>query len=200
VVGYDLLVAVTFVILTPVVIVGFIVFWAVNARDHEELASVWRGYARRRALDFIEPEGDWPNRTAPSITWSSDVATLRITAVGREASVRTRLVVRPRGTLLGTLAMSIASGGAGEIERRERPAGFAQRIVTDDVRRMLLGFRQRDRVTVRYKRGRITVEWPGGERNDARLDEARRLGEAMARSIDDEFRATALVAVSQPAA
>ena len=186
--------------MTPMVVVGYIVFWAVNARDHEELASVWRGYAKKRELDFIEPEGDWPNRSAPSIMWSSDVADLRITSVGREASVHTRLVIRPRATLLGTLAMSIAAGGAGEIERRERPAGLAQRIVTDGVRRMLLGFRQRDRVTVRYKRGRITVEWPGGERNDARLDEARRLGEAMARSVDDEFRATALVAVRQPAA
>jgi len=186
--------------MTPVVIVGFIVFWAVNARDHEELASVWRGYAKSRALDFIEPEGDWPNRTAPSIMWSTDVADLRITTVGREASVRTRLVIRPRSTLLGTLAMSIAAGGAGEIERRERPAGFSQRIVTGDVRRMLLGFRQRERLIVRYKRGRITVEWPGGERNDARLDEARRLGEAMARSVDDEFRATAVLAIRKPAA
>lgn len=196
-VGYDLLVAIAVVVLSPLVAVGFIVFWAMNAHDHEELASVWRGYAKKRGLDFIEPEGDWPNRTAPSIMWTSDVATLRITSVGREATVRTRLVVRPRGTLLGTLAMSIAAGGAGEVERRERPAGFAQRVVTEDVRRMLLGFRQRDRVTVRYKRGRITVEWPGGERNDARIDEARRLGEAMARSIDDEFRATALIEVDR---
>jgi len=191
-VGYDILVAVTFVVLTPVVIAGFIVFWIVNARDHEELAALWRGYAKRRGLDFVEPEGDWPNRTAPVITWSDELAELRITSIGREARVRTRLVIRPRSTLLGTLAMVVDAAGAGDVELRERPAGFRQRIVTEDVRRMLLGFRQRDRITVRYRRGRITVEWPGGERNDARLDEARRLGEEMGRTVDREFRATAL--------
>lgn len=200
-VGYDLLVAITFVVMTPVVVVGFIVFWMVNARDHEELAALWRGYAKQRGLDFVEPEGDWPNRTAPAITWSDELAELRITAIGREARVRTRLVIRPRSTLLGTLTMAFdAAGGASDLELRERPAGFAQRIVTDGVRRLLLGFRQRDRVMVRYRRGRITVEWPGGERNDARLDEARRLGEEIARTVDREFRGTALAAVRKPAA
>ena len=96
--------------------------------------------------------------------------------------------------------MDFDAAGAGDVELRERPAGFTQRVVTEAVRRMLLGFRQRDRVTLRYRRGRITVEWPGGERNDARLDEARRLGEEMARTVDREFRATALAAVRKPAA
>jgi hypothetical protein len=199
-VGYDILVAITFVVMTPVVIVGFIVFWTVNARDHEELAALWRGYAKRRGLDFVEPEGAWPNRSAPAVTWSDELAELRITAIGREARVRTRLVIRPRSTLLGTMAMTVDAAGAGDVELRERPAGFAQRIVDADVRRMLLGFRQRDRVVVRYRRGRIIVEWPGGERNDARLDEARRLGEQIARSVDREFHATGLVAVRKPAA
>lgn len=198
--GYDLLVAVTFVILTPVVIAGFVVFWIVNARDHEELAAFWRGYAKKSGLDFVEPGGDWPNRSAPAITWSDELAELRITAIGREASVRTRLVVRPRSTLLGALSMVVDGAGPGDVELRERPAGFGQRIVTEDMQRLLLGFRQRDRVTVRYRRGRITVEWPGGERNDARLDAARRLGEEMARTVDGEFRATALAAVRKPAA
>lgn len=199
-VGYDLLVAVTFVVMTPVVIVGFILFWMVNARDHEELAALWRAYAKKRGLAFVEPEGDWPNRSAPAITWSDDRAELRIIAIGKEARVRTRLVIRPRGTLLGALTMAVDAAGSGDVELRERPAGFARRIVTADVRRLLLGFRQRDRLVVRYRRGRITVEWPSGERNDARLDEARRLGEAMAAAVDHEFRATGLAAVREPAA
>jgi hypothetical protein len=199
-VGYDLLVAVTFVVMTPVVVMGFILFWVVNARDHEELATLWRGYAKKRGLDFVAPEGEWPNRSAPELTWSDALAELTITAIGKEARVRTRLVIRPRSALLGTLTMAVDSAGAGELEQRERPAGFARRIVTADVRRLLLGFRQRDRLVVRYRRGLITVEWPGGERNDARLDEARRLGEAMAAAVDQEFRATALAAVRKPAA
>jgi hypothetical protein len=199
-VGYDLLVAITFVVMTPVVLVGFVVFWVVNARDHEELAALWRRYAAARGLGFVEPKGDWPNRTAPAISWTDEVAALRITAIGREAKVRTRLVVRPRSTLLGTLAMSIDEAGAGDVIVRERPVGFADRILTDAVRRALLGVRQRDRVTVSYRRGRATVEWPGGERNDARLDEARRVGEEIARTIDAEFRAPATSVARKPAA
>src|SRR5438128_630208 len=113
-VGYDLLAGILFVAITPLVIAGFIVFWMVNANDHEELAEIWRTYARKRGLAFAEPKGTWPNRTSPAITWSEDNGTeLRISALGREAKVRTRLTVRPRGTLLGALSIVIAEGGAG---------------------------------------------------------------------------------------
>jgi hypothetical protein len=44
----------------------------------------------------------------------------------------------------------------------------------------------------------VILEWPGGEQNDARLDEARRVGAEIARAIEDEFVATA--AVRKPAA
>ncbi|CAN5921298.1 hypothetical protein BH11MYX4_BH11MYX4_29870 [soil metagenome] len=191
--GYDLLAAVFFVLLTPVVLVAFVIFWVVNARDHEELASAWRRYARTRGLDFVAPDGEWPNRSAPAITWTSDDATLRLTTVGREAKVRTRLTVRPRATLLGSLVWICEDGAAARIRRAERPAGFAQRIVGERVQRALLALRQRDRVTLCCRRGRVTVEWPGGELNDARLDEARRVGEEIARSVDEEFRRPALV-------
>jgi hypothetical protein len=186
--------------MTPVVFVGFIVFWVVNARDHEELAAFWQRYAAARGLTYVAPTGEWPNRTAPAMTWTDEVAELRVSAVGREATVRTRLVIRPRSTLLGTLAMSIDEAGAGDVSLRERPVGFAERILTDRVRRALLGFRQRDRVTVTYRRGRITIEWPGGERNDARLDEARRVGEEIARTIDAEFRGAPAQLERKPAA
>ena len=166
--GYDLLAAVFFIVMTPAVIAGFALFWVVNARDREELASRWREYAARRGLDFVEAQGDWPNRTAPAIEWKDADATVQITAVGREARVRTRLVVRPRGALLGTLAVSIDGGGAGAIAVRARPEGLAPRIFSERVRRAILGFRQRDRVTLVYRRGRVIVEWPGGEQNDAR--------------------------------
>jgi len=192
-VGYDLLAAVFFVVMTPVVLVAFVIFWVVNARDHEELATSWRRYARARSLDFAAPEGAWPNRTAPAITWTSGDATLCLTTVGREAKVRTRLTVRPRATLLGSLVWICDEGAAARVRMAERPAGFAQRIVDQRVQRALLGLRQRDRVTLGYRRGRVVVEWPGGELNDARLDEARRVGEAIARGVDEEFRRPALV-------
>jgi hypothetical protein len=186
-VGYDLLAAVSFIVLTPVVIVAFVIFWFVNARDHEALAATWRSYARARGLDFEPPGGEWPNRTAPGITWTTEAATLRLTTIGREAKVRTRLVVRPRATLLGSLVWICEEGGSGAIRTAERPAGFGERIVPPDVRRALLALRQRDRVTLAYRKGRVVVEWPGGEQSEARLDEARRAGEAIAESVVAAF-------------
>jgi hypothetical protein len=197
-VGYDLLASVFFVFLTPVVIAGFCVFWMVNARDHEALASTWRAYARVRGLDFVAPEGEWPNRSSAAVAWKSGEAELRFTTVGREARIRTRLTVKPRETLLGSVVWVCDEAFAGRIRTEERPPGFAQRIVSAGVQRALLGLRQRDRVTLSYRRGRVTIEWPGGELNDARLDDARRLGEEVARAIAEEFRATARVA--RPAA
>jgi hypothetical protein len=191
-VGYDLLAAVFFILLTPVVIAGFCAFWVVNARDHEALASCWQAYARARALTFVAPEGEWPNRTSAAIAWTSEGATLRLTTIGREAKVRTRLTVKPDATLLGTLLWICDEASAGRIRTSERPAGFAQRIVSPRVERALLALRQRDRVTLRYRRGRITIEWPGGELNDARLDAARRLGEEVATAVAEEFRGRAL--------
>lgn len=63
---------------------------------------------------------------------------------------------------------------------------------------MTPALRQRDRVTLRYRRGKVTIEWPGGERSDARLDDARRLGERVAIAVAEQFRAPALA--TKPAA
>ena len=100
--GYDLLVAIFFLAMTPIVIAGFVLFWTINARDHDELAACWRSYAKQRSFDFVEPTGEWPNRTSASIAWHDEEsgAELRITSIGREAKVRTRLTVHPKSTLL----------------------------------------------------------------------------------------------------
>lgn len=188
--GYDLVAAILFAAITPLVIAGFVVFWFVNASDHEELARQWQKYATSRGLELLAPDGEWPNRSAPVLSWSEERAELRITTIGREASVRTRLSVRPRGSLLGTFAMVLEAHGVTPIIKSQRPARFGERILTERVLRMLLGFRQHDRLVVAYRRGRVVVEWPGGERSDCRLDEARALGAELARTIDDEFRAT----------
>jgi hypothetical protein len=196
-VGYDLLAGIAFACLTPLVLLGFVVFWLVNAKDHEELAALWRRYAAARGLAFVEPEGEWPNRTSPAIAWTCAGAHLCISRRGREARVRTRLTVRPSGALLGVL--SVVVDGAGGVAIQQRPPGLAARLLTDHVRRLLLGFRQQGRVTLTYRRGRVAVEWAGGEQNDARLDEARDLGAALARAVDEGFAAAALVS-TKPAA
>jgi hypothetical protein len=191
-VGYDLLAAIGFVVLTPMVVVGFVIFWVINARDHEELARIWGRYAAARGLAFEGPAGEWPNRTSPALAWRHEGAELRLATVGREARVRTRLTVRPQSALLGTLVAISEPNDAGRFRSRERPRGFATRLMNDRVTRQLRGFQQRDRIVLSYRRGRVTVEWPGGELNDARLDEARRLGEELAAAIDAQFRAAAV--------
>lgn len=197
--GYDLLAAIFFVFLTPFVVLGFIVFWILNARDHEELAQAWRTYARRRGLEFVEPEGEWPNRTSPAILWSEGGANVRLTAIGREARVRTRLVVRPRSALLGMAVLSLDESGA-RVHEREHPAGFAKRISNATVVRSLHALHQRDRITLAYRRGRVTLEWPGGEQSDSRLDDARSIAAEVVATIEAEFRAPAAAADNCPPA
>ena len=178
--GYDLIVAACFVLLTPVVIAGFIVFWIVNAQDHAVVAKAWSAYARSRGLRFVAPAGEWPNRTPPSVRWETSGAELRITTVGKEATVHTRVVVRPRAAPLGQLIWVCDDD---RIAVRERPAGFKERMVSDRVERALHALRQRDKVSLSYRRGKVIVDFPGGELNDARLDAARTLGDEIASTL-----------------
>jgi hypothetical protein len=198
-VGYDVLAALCMMAVTPFVICGFVLFWRMNARDHDELAASWRSYARKRGFDFVEPAGEWPNRTAPIVTWKDDGTTYRLCAIGREAQVRTRLVIRPRAALLGTLALSIDEHGAGRLHVREHPAAFRQRVVSDGVHRFLLELRQRDRVSLSYRRGLITIEWPGGEQNELRIDAAVKAGAEAVSTVASEFR-RGLATTQRPAA
>lgn len=189
--GYDLLAGLLFAALTPLVVIGFVIYWIVTAKDREEHGGFLEGYARARGLDFVPAEGEWPNRSSASIAWSSERAEMRLTILGRETKARTRLVVKPSQALMGELFASPDPETYARLVVRERPKGLADRVLDDRVRRSILGFCQRDRVTLTYRRGRFYLEWPGREANDARLDAARRVGDDLASAIDDAFRSTA---------
>ncbi|MBS2014338.1 MAG: hypothetical protein JST00_15735 [Deltaproteobacteria bacterium] len=190
--GYDLLAGIAFAMLTPLVVIGFVVSWMVTAKDREEHAGFFERYARARGLDFDAAEGEWPNRTSAAVRWkSASGAEMRLSVRGREARAKTRLTIRPVQTLFGELVARPDPSTFATLEVRERPKGLADRIFDDEVRRAILGFCQRDRVVVVYRRGRFLVEWPGRELNDARLDAARRLADALALAIDEAFAATA---------
>jgi hypothetical protein len=190
-VGYDLLAGLLFAALTPLVVVGFVIYWIVTAKDREEHGSFLEGYAKARDLTFLPAEGEWPNRTSPSITWTSERADMRLTILGRETKARTRLVVKPTQALMGELFATPDPDTYAKLLVRERPKGLADRVLDERVRRSILGFCQRDHVTLTYRRGRFFLEWPGREINDARLDAARRVGDDLASAIDDAFRSTA---------
>jgi hypothetical protein len=67
-------------------------------------------------------------------------------------------------------------------------------VLDAGARRALLGFRQHDDVALTYRRGKLILEWPGRESNDARLDEAARVIRELARGVDDAFQQPAHVA------
>jgi hypothetical protein len=182
--GWDALGWIFFLTSTPLILVGFVLFWVVTARDHSAIEELWTAYAQKRGLELVPATGEWPNRTNPAMTWTKDGTTFRIAARGREASMRTRASATPSGVLLGSFR-AIVEGGT--IALAGRPESLAARIVDDAVRRELLAFHQGARLVLSYRRGVIALEWRGAERNDARLDEARVLLERLAARLDDAF-------------
>jgi len=198
--GYEILVALFMTVLLPLVVLGFIAFWAMNSRERAFIEDTWRSYAVSRHREYVPARGEWPNRTSPSVRWAADGLRLELSVVGAEASARTRLVAWPRGKLLGTFTVGPKArhggmaNGISDVAFQsafsviERPAGLAARVLDDRARRALLGFRQRDDVVLAYRRGKLILEWPGRESNDARLDEGTRVIRELARSVDDAFR------------
>jgi hypothetical protein len=165
------------VFVTPVVSLVFIGFYWSRTRDHDRLTSAWEAYARRRGHRFEAPSGAWPNRTFPSIAWTEESDAFRIAAHGAEKAATTRVIGRPSVAVVGELTVARSAeerkdGGrpfAAGLVVWDQPDGFAERVLTPEVKRALLGF---DAKALSYRRGEVSLEWPGGEQNDARLDEA----------------------------
>ena len=202
--GYEILVALFLTVLLPIVVLGFIVFWAMTNRERAFIEDSWRSYAGARRHEYVPARGEWPNRTSPSVRWTADELRLELSVVGAEANARTRLVAWPRGKLLGTFTVGPKSrhrGVSGIVDSAfesvygvtDRPNGLAARVLDDRARRALLGFRQHDDVILTYRRGKLILEWPGRESNDARLDEATRVIRELARGVDDAFEQPAHV-------
>jgi hypothetical protein len=200
--GYDLLGGLLLAVLVPLVIVGFVLFWVTTNRERARIEEMWASYAAARAREYVPARGDWPNRTSPSVRWRREDIAFDLTVVGAEAQARTRLIARPRSTVLGAFvvradARRVRTSGAIEdavfaqtFAVSERPRGLATRVLGDDARRALLGFRQRDNVALSYRRGRVILEWPGRESNDARLDEAERVVGELVRGVEAAFLGT----------
>jgi hypothetical protein len=181
-----------FGLVTPFVVLCFVGFYWNRERGAERVAQVWEAYARQRRFTFLAPSGYWPNRTPPRIEWSEDGHAFRIEARGVETIASTRVVGRPAVPILGELLVTPSSGEAarrpgampldGRLFMWAQPEGFADRLLTNEVKRALLGFVP---ISLLYRRGEVSLGWAGGEENDARLDEARavvrRILDAMAR-------------------
>lgn len=184
--GYDLIAAVFFVALTPLVILGFIAFWFMTHRERAELEDTWEHYAAARTREYFPARGEWPNRLSPGVRWTHGNVTYQLTAVGIEAGARTRISAKPHGRLLGSFALRFDGE---RLAITEQPAGLAERVLASKARRALLSFRQYDDVTLTYRRGRLTLEWPGRESNFPRLDEASAVLQTFVEAVDESFSA-----------
>ena len=188
--GYEILAAFIGFVLFPIVLAGFVAFWRLTNQARSELEDSFRRLADRRGREYIEADGEWPNRTSARVAWTNDGVRFRLDSVGKEGGARTRLVAWPTGKLLGTLIVSAKNGG-GRFEHsfnvQARPRDFEQRLLDERVKKELLAFRQGDDVRLAYRRGRLVLTWPGRETNEARIDEAERVLCDLVRAVDDAF-------------
>ena len=187
--GYDLLAAIGFAILTPIVLFGFAAYWFFTHRERALVEDAWRAYAEARGLDFEEASGEWPNRTSPELRWTVGEARCELRTLGKESRAHTRLVIHPGPKLLGTLVA--VARNATTLQVRSHPSVLADRLLTEDLRRALLAFGSGGAVSLAYRRGRVVIEWRGREQNDARLDEARRLADLVPAAVEAAFHAAA---------
>ena len=188
-VGPELLGFFIVLVALPIVSFGFAMHYRGKANTKKRFESVWEILARKRGYVFVPPVGAWPNVTSARVEWEeADGARYRLEAVDREGLVCTRLSARPPALLLGHALVSTSDKNRTLLEAkandasfdavffvRERPRGFAARVVSAEVRRALAAFRMGRYVALRYRRGDLSVVWEEGEENPARIDEARAL-------------------------
>jgi hypothetical protein len=154
-VGYDLIGAVLFAALTPLVVLGFIAFWVFTNRERARIEDAWETYAAKHTREYFPAHGEWPNRKSPGVRWIQNSITYELTVIGIEGGARTRIMARPSHRIDGNFTLR-----------------FDDERLDANAKRALVGFGQHLDVTLKCRRGRLILEWPGREANEARLDEA----------------------------
>lgn len=201
--GVELLVFVFMMLALPFVAAGFALHYREEGQTKVRVEGAWEKIARARGFTFVPAEGEWPNVTSARLEWEEQDGTrARLEAVLREGAVCTRLSVRPRALLLGQALVSTSDKNRSLLRTatddptfdavffvRERPAGFAARVVSARVRRALLAFRMGRYAALRYRRGALSLVWEEGEVNPARIDEARGVLALAAAEVDSSFSA-----------
>jgi hypothetical protein len=183
------------------VVLGFVAFYLNRESRRADLGTSWQPWALRRGFSFAPSEGEWPNTTSPRVEGSIACGDFLLETVLRSDRVHTRLLARPPDALCARLVCTTASG-----PRTERvgdasfdaqfatvcaPKGTAARLIAPALSRALQAFSLGRELLFEYERGHIALLWPGEERSDARLDEALRLLEVAADSVERAFHAAA---------
>ena len=196
--GYDIL-AIALLLLS---VTGGILFIVardrLRRRDEADVSSVWAEYARARGFTFVPAEGEWPNRSVPRLVSAS--GDLQVVLVREGELVVTRMELRPAESLLGRIHITTGESSANlpavvladdlldpALSVFSKPPHLAESVITKDVARALSGFRMGGALSFEYERGRIVLEWHGGERNGPRLDEANGVLSAMNAAMSSAF-------------
>jgi hypothetical protein len=197
--GYDVFAITLLLVSIVLAIVIVIVRYRLRQREEVDASQVWETYARDRKFTFVPGEGEWPNRSVPRIVSADGDLQIVLVRVGEQ--ILTRMELRPRESLLGRLHVT-TEAPVPNVPRVEltqelldpalvvhaKPAQLATSVLTKDVARALSAFRMGGHLSFEYERGRIVLEWKGGEENPARLDEAIRLVKLVDEAMSAAFR------------
>lgn len=183
--GLEFLFLLSLAVFLPVVSASFaFVFWR-KARTHRNVASAWAALAARTGARFEAPRGEWPSLSSPVVIGACEAGPYRLELLGTHGDTRTQLTVRREPLRLGELAMRPRTGLV-----EERPPGIGEPLRARDFERMFLAFALDPDTELRYVRGAVELEWPGGELSGARFEEAKALASEAALRLTASQRRT----------
>ena len=198
---FDLLVVVLVAVSTFGVLVGYAVYYADRETRREAVAHVWQPWADRHGFRFVATAGEWPNKTSPRVEGHAAWGDFQLETTQRGERVSTRLVGWPRDALCARVTCTTEPAIPGEktgyaafdaeFSTHAVPRGTASRVIGPELARALQAFAMGRQLRFEYERGHVAMVWPGEERSDARIDEALRLVELAAESIERAFHAAA---------
>jgi hypothetical protein len=176
--GLEFLFLLSLAVFLPLVSGAFaFVFWR-KARAHRSVATTWARYAAATGARYEAPAGEWPSTSSPVVSGACAAGPFRLELLGTHGETRTQLTLRRDPVNLGELVLRPREGLVAE-----RPAGFGASLNTFSFQRSFQAFALHPETELRYVRGAVELEWPGGEMSGARLDEAKALASDAAVSL-----------------
>jgi hypothetical protein len=169
-VGLEILFLLSVAIFLPFVSAGFALAFWLKRRHQGVVARAWASYAARRGLTYSATESAWPAVASAVVSGDEAAGPFRIELLGTHDATRTLLTLRREPPRLGEATL-----GAEGTVLHERPVGFGSALLDPAFLRSFRAFALDRRTVLRYARGAVELEWPGGELSAARLDEARRV-------------------------
>lgn len=176
--GLEILFLISVAIFLPFVSAGFAIAFWLKRRHQSAVARAWAAYAAHSSLAYEPPSAPWPAVASAVIAGDEAAGPFRIELLGTHGATRTLLTLRREPVRLGEA--TLASDGS---LVHERPAGFGASLHEAAFLRAFRAFALDRRTELRYVRGAVELEWPGGEASAARLDEARRVASLAAFAV-----------------